>query len=352
MTQTGHSDWTFEHSAIHHDDGSANSNLFWSAADSAPMSEAAAAASSGAAAAFIKSLWEQGDAVHGSSVASAVTPHPAAAVLAALPPTPAVPTLTIAHDALTVTEGGSIPLPINVTSHAGETVSVTIKGLASYETLTDHLDDKIFTGSSVTLSAAEVDSGLTLASSFSGPGHPVNTLVVTATDTVGHASVTSAAQDIVVTDPPATTAATTTAATSTNGLVLQVTGDNDQGTDAQIEVFVDGTQAGGVYTVTADHTAGQVQTIDVPGTFSSTAAHQVQIKFINDGWDGKTGDGNDVNVYVESIELNGTTLSGISGTNTAQSGTVPAASNSHEAVMNVDCSLTFTVAAAPAPAPV
>jgi hypothetical protein len=60
----------------------------------------------------------------------------------------------------------------------------------------------------VTLSAAEVNSGLTLISHYRGSGHPVATLTVTATDSVGGQSATAAPQAITVTDPPATGSST------------------------------------------------------------------------------------------------------------------------------------------------
>ena len=154
-------------------------------------------------------------------------------------------------------------------------------------------------------------------------------------------------------DPPATTSlataspATASTTSSSNGLTLQVSGDNMQGTDPQIEVFVDGQQVGGVYTVTADHSQGQTQTIQIAGNFSATAAHQVQIQFINDNWDGQPGDGNDINVYVKSIALNGQTIAGVQGTNTATNAVVLAA-NANEAVMDIDGSLTFNVPDPPA----
>ncbi len=88
--------------------------------------------------------------------------------------------------------------------NAGDNVTVNISGLPRYETITDKLDGKTFSGSSVTLTAAEVDSGLSLSSSYKGHGHPTATLTVTATDNTGM-PVTSAAQTITVVDPPATT---------------------------------------------------------------------------------------------------------------------------------------------------
>ena len=113
------------------------------------------------------------------------------------------PTLTIGNLAPTVSAGGSIPLGVQVTpADADDTVSVTITGLTSYETITDNLDQTIFSGGSVTLSAAEVNSGLTLHSSYGGTGHPVNNLIVTASSTTSGEAAAPATQTIVVTDPP------------------------------------------------------------------------------------------------------------------------------------------------------
>jgi hypothetical protein len=116
------------------------------------------------------------------------------------------PTLTIAESALTVDAGGSVALPIHVTpSTGGHDTTVTITGLTSYESLTDHLDGKTFTGASVTLTAAHVNSGLSLASNLDpslAAAQPVNTLSVTTSEAFGHHVLTSATQAIVVTDPP------------------------------------------------------------------------------------------------------------------------------------------------------
>jgi hypothetical protein len=113
------------------------------------------------------------------------------------------PTLTISNLAPTVSAGGSIPLGVHVTpADADDTVSVTISGLTSYETITDNLDPTIFSGGSVTLSAAEVNSGLTLHSSYGGTGHPVNNLIVTASNTTSGEPANPVTQTIVVTDPP------------------------------------------------------------------------------------------------------------------------------------------------------
>jgi hypothetical protein len=113
------------------------------------------------------------------------------------------PTLTISNTALTVAAGGSVSLGVHVTPvDADDAVSVTVSGLTSYETITDNLDQSIFSGSSVTLSAAEVNSGLTLHSSYTGSDHPVNNLTLAASNTTSGEAATSAVQTIVVTDPP------------------------------------------------------------------------------------------------------------------------------------------------------
>jgi hypothetical protein len=118
---------------------------------------------------------------------------------------PPAPTLTIGSAALTVAAGGSISLGVQVSpGDANNVVSVTVGGLASYETITDSLDQTIFSGTSVTLSAAEVNSGLTLSSSYTGSGQPVNNVTLTASDSTPGGAVTSTPQTIVVTDPPIT----------------------------------------------------------------------------------------------------------------------------------------------------
>ncbi|MDE2468540.1 MAG: hypothetical protein KGL35_07310 [Bradyrhizobium sp.] len=126
---------------------------------------------------------------------------------------PVAPTLSVADHSLSVSPGGTVSLGLGVSvPHVGDHVSVTISGLPKYETITDKLDGKAFSGSSVTLTAAQVNSGLTLNNSYQGHGQPAATLTVTAHDSTG-TPVTSAAQTITVKDPPATT--TTSSGTST-----------------------------------------------------------------------------------------------------------------------------------------
>ena len=116
----------------------------------------------------------------------------------------APPVLTIADTSLSVTAGGQVAMGVHVTvPEAGDTVNVKINGLPSYETITDAYDGKTFKGSSITLSAAQVDSGLTLKSNYTGPGLPVATLTLTATNGASSAALTTtASQTLTVTDPP------------------------------------------------------------------------------------------------------------------------------------------------------
>ena len=118
------------------------------------------------------------------------------------------PTLTVADASLTVAGGGgSVSLGVSVTAPASSTATtVTITGLPQYERIIDKLDHDAFKGSSVTLTAAEVDSGLTLKSSYKGSGSPSSTLTITATDTIGGVSTVSAPDTIVVKATPAASA--------------------------------------------------------------------------------------------------------------------------------------------------
>ena len=348
MASLAHSDWTFEHSQFHHSDAHFDPHT-----DMAM--DAGHPAQTDSVASVLKTLWHHTDLMSGGAAASGTS--------TATSGKPVAPVLTVTSAALTVDAGGSVALPVSVTpSQGSHAVSVTISGLASYETVTDALDHQTFSGGSITLSAAQVNSGLSLASNYTGADHPVNTLSLTAMDTVGHHAVLSDAQSIVVTDPPVasgstaapatTAAAATTTTTASNPLTLQVSGDMLGSTDPQIQVFVDGQQVGNAsYDITAHHAQGQTQTIQIAGNFDPTVAHQVQVKLINDNWDGTaTTDGHDINVYVSSISLNGATVTGAQGTsNTASNGAVHSA-NAGDAVMDINGALAFNVPADPPPA--
>ena len=185
MTQfVEHTGWMFEHTAAH-------DPQLLSPPDLTPSHETISTAPSNAVHSAVQTLWHQSDMNSGPAASSGQLDQVlATSVHALLHPlvsggtgTSAAPSLTVANNAVTVAEGGSIPLQIGVTpAHAGDNVSVTIKGLTSTETVTDALDHQVFSGSSITLSAAQVNSGLALTSSYSGSGHPVNTLAMTAND--------------------------------------------------------------------------------------------------------------------------------------------------------------------------
>ena len=123
------------------------------------------------------------------------------------------PVLTVADPALSVNgRGGTVNLGGNVTTtDPNEVVTVNIQGLPKYERITDKLDGQTFKGNNVTLTAAEVDSGLVLQSNYRGGSHPVATLTLTANakDPATGAVTSAAPQTITVTDPrPATTTTT------------------------------------------------------------------------------------------------------------------------------------------------
>jgi hypothetical protein len=114
------------------------------------------------------------------------------------------PTLAIGSASVFVAAGGSVSLPIDVAgSDSDDHVSLTIAGLPSFETITDGLNDETFAGDSVNLTAAEVESGLTLHSTYTGTAQPVSRLTLFASNTTAGESASSPAQTITVTDPPA-----------------------------------------------------------------------------------------------------------------------------------------------------
>jgi hypothetical protein len=126
------------------------------------------------------------------------------------------------------------------------------------------------------------------------------------------------------------------------GLVLHVSADLYNG-GPQIAVAVDG-QATGTFTVTAHHVLGQVDDLAVPGSFSAQVAHQVQITFMNDAWDGTaTTDGHDRNLYVEGLTLDAQTFAGTRGTATSVSGGL--ATSTGEVAMATNGTWTLSIAA-------
>jgi hypothetical protein len=131
------------------------------------------------------------------------------------------PVLTIADNSLWVAgRGGSVDLGTQVTTtDSDDRVTVNITGLPRYETITDKLDGQTFKGNNITLTAAQVDSGLELHSYYRGGAHPVATLTLTANaeDTATGAVTSAAPQTITVTDPrPATTTTRSPQTTATN----------------------------------------------------------------------------------------------------------------------------------------
>jgi hypothetical protein len=76
--------------------------------------------------------------------------------------------------------------------------------------------------------------------------------------------------------------------------------------DAKFTVFVDGHQVGGTYTATASHSAGQWQDITLSGTFDN-GPHEIDINYINDASRGGRH-GGDRNLYVQSVTINGETV--------------------------------------------
>jgi beta-glucanase (GH16 family) len=238
-------------------------------------------------------------------------------------------------------EGAAIPLTIAAaqaeTDLAAANLTVTVAGLdgASLNHGTLNADG------SYTLHAADLQGlALTPAPQFAGD----LALTVTATDTEPSSGTTasSAAQTLDVS--VAGSGSTTGGATAGTGTItLHVSGDDwvghPGGGDPEFLVLVDGQQVGGVQTVTAVHNAGQWQDITVSGNFSSP--HEVDVRFINDAYGGT--DTQDINLYVDSIVVNGQHFDGAQAANNASGGyTDPTDPNA--AIMVWDGTLAFDTA--------
>ena len=119
--------------------------------------------------------------------------------------TDAPPELTVDNNSLVLPKGGSIDLGVAVlVPDADDSVLVVIRGLTAYESIADNLDHQTFAGGAgpITLTAAEVNSGLTLTSSYKGKAQPVNKLTLTPTSNSAGETIKGPSQTITVTDPP------------------------------------------------------------------------------------------------------------------------------------------------------
>lgn len=100
-------------------------------------------------------------------------------------------------------------------------------------------------------------------------------------------------------------AVTVTNVADPDTLTLHITQDAYQG-DAQFLVLVDGVQAGGTQTAHAAHGSGAPNTVTLYGDFGD--ADRVSVQFVNDAFAGSSGQ--DRNLYVEDVTLNGERQSG------------------------------------------
>jgi hypothetical protein len=146
----------------------------------------------------------QNTASSGGGVESADPPVNSSPPVTSPPATSSVhqPILTVEDNSLSINKGGTIDLGLGVqTSDPNDAVTVNISGLPRYATITNNLDDQVFGGKNVSLSAAQVESGLTLSSaSGSWGGRMTLVATATATDPVTGAIATSKAQTVTVTN--------------------------------------------------------------------------------------------------------------------------------------------------------
>ncbi|HET6610001.1 MAG TPA: SdrD B-like domain-containing protein [Rhodopila sp.] len=99
---------------------------------------------------------------------------------------------------------------------------------------------------------------------------------------------------------------TASAAAPADTLTLFLSEDAYQG-NAQFELFIDGKQVTTAQSVTALHGSGQSQAFTFSGNFGA-GNHTVGVAFLNDCYNGTAS--TDRNLYVNSISLNGATVSG------------------------------------------
>ena len=150
---------------------------------------------------------------------------------------PEPPVLTIANTSLNVTShGGQVALGITASPvDSDDIMSVKISGVPSYETISapsgsgDTVTHRSGSSTWTITSAAGVSiTGLTLTSNYTGTGHPVATLTVTASNATAGESASSSSKTLSVTDPPAGASSTAPSATSNAAPGIQLAALFDQ----------------------------------------------------------------------------------------------------------------------------
>ena len=242
---------------------------------------------------------------------------------------------------------------------AGQTQTVNVEGnwAAGTHTVTvDFLND-IFGGSATTdrnvyvagatLNGTAVSgSALTM---LSGGAQSFSVAIPAATTTTTPpASTTSSTTTTGTSTSGTSTSTTTTPSTITLGsgsqtIALAMSEDAYQG-NAQFTVSVDGVQIGGTQSLTALHSAGQSQTVDVEGNWAA-GAHTVTVDFLNDLYGGSSD--TDRNIYVAGATLNGTAITGsaltmLSGGAQSFTATVPTATTTTTASSGTSSTSTST----------
>jgi len=136
------------------------------------------------------------------------------------------------------------------------------------------------------------------------------------------------------TDASGTSAASAALTERITALVLQVSGDSWNGAP-QFTVDVNGQQVGGVESTTAAHSQGQWDTFTFVGDFGLNGPQSVAVNFINDAFGGS---GQDRNLYVASLSVDGQLYPGSGAADDASLGYT----NPNAALMLVNGTVTFS----------
>ncbi len=94
----------------------------------------------------------------------------------------------------------------------------------------------------------------------------------------------------------------------TSSIRLTVSGQHYKGAP-DYQIFINGEQYGDTYTVEADFANNETETLEITGQFGLDGPASVEVKFLNDRWEGP---GKDRNLVVHELEVNGTSYDSMS----------------------------------------
>ncbi len=219
------------------------------------------------------------------------------------------PVVTANSSPVTITDPPTISLSAPGTvQESAIGAGVTVVETITTTNLTGNVYEEVLTASGAVetgYTAVALTNGVATASVHLGMSGDTVRVV----DNPTAPAVTANSAPVTITDPPPTKIGS-----GPDTLALRISEDAWKG-NALFTVSVDGKQIGGTQTATTLHSLGQVQIVDVLGTFAK-GSHTATVNFLNDAWGGTPT--TDRNLYLTGATIDNSVVAGATITELVQ----------------------------------